>query len=231
MSVCINDYILALDCNFPCYLPLLSTKSTVPLCSSDLLFSLSCSLELSPNTKYLAYHILNRLNFQNPIPVPFLYTALLIASKIYEITPLSISKIHSCINRTKTDLKALEKSILLYLDYRVLEYSLLDWVSSYLELCTSNLSSKCKAEIRKVTVYLIDFVYFEGNMIASVPVGVIAAGIINSSLVILTKYTGAFPYSSMLAKALHQEVELIVQVSNSVLNLALGDEFYSQFNF
>ena len=108
MSTNIFDYISVLDSNVPCCEPLFKTKIIIPPASVDLLFSIVSSLNLHDNTKYLAFHILNRITSQNP-PNSIIIISIFHASKMNDIDPLKFSQISLLYNIGKNEFYQLEK--------------------------------------------------------------------------------------------------------------------------
>ena len=125
----------------------------------------------------------------------------------------------------------LENSILVSLDYKILEHTLYDWVSSYLEIAKTKIQNRFRSEIRKVACLFIDFVYEEKKIVSNEPIGVVAIAIIQCALVVLTKFTGVFDFVNLLALAIHQDVQIILNLSQVILKYSLGEEFYYSFNF
>ena len=230
MSVNIHEYILALDSSCPGCDPLFTRKCQVPSSTLETLFSKVSSLKLNENTKYLSYHIFSRL-YSPGSPTALLYVCLFISSKVYEIEPLTYSQLQNSVKLSKAEFRALEKQSLAHLDYKVLEFTLFEWVSGLIELSLVQAPASARKEIRNVAVLLCDFVYEEKNMLCEIPVGLIATALINCSLIILTKFTGEFLPIQLLAKALHLEMEVIHISSLFILNLSLGAEFCSKFRF
>ena len=98
-------------------------------------------------------------------------------------------------------------------------------ISAFIELCFRHFSKSQKQEIIETSCYFIDFLYKDNDLICKVPIGVLAASVLNCTIIVLTLYVGDFWCIDVLAKCLHENTEFICNVSENILKISLGEDF------
>ena len=230
MSINIQEYILNLDYKCPSSEALFKAPSRIPVNLTELLFTKAKTFELESTTKYLSYHILSRLYYANA-PDVIVYVSISLSTKCNQIIPVTYKSMENDIKITRNEFIQMEKRALSQLNYKILEFSLFDWMSALLELSFQCTSINTRSKIRNIGTSLCDFIYKEKDLLSNHPVGLIAASILNTSLTLLTRLIGDFPPIILLCKSLSQSPESISYISHLILNLALGTDFCSKFNF
>lgn len=228
MSIDIREYLSSLDAMCPSYKPLFSSPSELPSPLISELFSLCSKFSLNPYTKYHSFHILQSLySSTNSL---YLYVSLLVSSKMYDKESLTISQIQSYCKISKHQINQLEAEVLTSPKSSLFEATLFEWFLAFVELCSFQINVSLKPEICRVACFFIDFLYEERNVLAAVPVGVVAAAVLKCTIEILTLSTQDYFCIQLLAQALHHDIESIEAVSKYVLKYAIGEDFYIQCN-
>jgi len=227
-GVDIFDIISAQNCFYPSNLPILREYTRIPIQVVEDLFELCNNLKLGTNTRYLCYHL---LHYSYPKLAAYgqalVCSVVQLACKLMETNHTQILKRLFGVSR---EIFILEKRVLKELNFEVQLPTLNDWISTYLDLVTEQWRVEVKNLVRYVCLCIGDLLYQDENWLVNYPVGLLIAGIIHSSVVILTKFAGKFPYVHLLEYVSGYCGEDIEIMADLILYYVLED-IYNQFDW
>jgi hypothetical protein len=194
---------------------LLPTPSPLKL---DYLAELCNKLNIGDDSRRAAFALTLRVSDD----ILSMSVCLSIASKLYDLRPVSMKTLASEIGQPLHTLLDAERKMLRYLEFRVSQTSLHDWLNLLLELC-NNLVKTSKAGLLSETAYEIaDFLYSCPSLFSSTPVALLAAGTIQASLMLLTGMSGEFSLTRLLSVVLGEDRGQIEALGKQVFALVIS---------
>lgn len=184
----------------------------------DYLASLCTKLGVNEESRRTSF----ALSLRVPDDKMSLGACLSIASKLFDVRPISMKSLAHELGRPLTALLEAERLLLHRLDYKVSQPNLHDWLELLLEL-TGNFVKDSKFNLlSETTGEVADFLYSCPELFSRNPVALLAASAIQASLMLLTGMSGEFLLTRVLAMVLGEDCRRIIACGGEVFELVVS---------
>ncbi len=202
------------------------------------LFSIAKENRSLPATRYNALHLLQHCISRNPEDEDVQLTALvclLVSSKFHDKHPLSIATLSkkSLGHYSTPQFLAREQAVLKMLDYNVNRPEFLyDKIALYLSMTCPLIPPGNMRQFHELCTDLCDLLheYPLGKFLKKYSVGLLAAGVIQTALMVATKSEGKLPATARLATIIGRADSQIRQLAKKMLKYALGKDMYAKYD-
>lgn len=209
----------------------------------EYIFQFALEANLSKMTSHGSIYMIEKiLNNHKQIIIKDDFELLVLAvvflnSKLYDINPISLSLLHQISGNSYSNSNVLtqESQILNALNFNIMdrESLLIDKIGMICEILKAIFDYQFYEFLAEVSFEISDII-FESQPLRYYELNkkmLLAAGIINTSFVIITKTTGVTPLVIRLALIILVTTDEIMAITDKVLKFVLGKEIYKKFTF
>ena len=206
----------------------------------EYIFQFCIEANLSKFTSHSCIYLIERLVSKGFIKNNFelvLLTCIFLMAKVNDSKLFSLSELHQLSGNSfsNIDIITQERKILDFLEFKVINRDelLLDKVGILCENVKNILNKELIDDFNEICLESTDLI-FENEYMRFIEMNYkyfLAAGIINSCFIILTKTTGITPLVIRLSIIVNCSSEDILLLTEKILKILLGKETFKKFNF
>lgn len=210
-------------------------QSSISTPSVEFIFSVCNYYKLNPQTRYLAIELLLHYKLSHEVKDLQLIslTCIFLSAKLHDKSLIDISKLleASEFRYSRQELLRSEKLILTNMGYKIFLPTRYDILLLYLDRIYKNMNIELQVDIYYTASGVLDMVYLSEKFVYEYDRELVIAGVIQATLVLLTKYLGNFPQSYVLKELSEIHIQDILNTSYEILEMILGKELFSLYNF
>jgi hypothetical protein len=206
----------------------------------EYIFQFCIEANLNKYTSHSVIYLIERLLSKEFIKTNFelvLLTCIFLMGKIYDSKIFTLSELHQLSGNSYSNIDIInqERKILEFLDFKVINRDelLLDKVGILCENVKNIINKELIDDFNEICFESTDLI-FENEYMRFIEMNYklfLAAGILNSCFIILTKTTGITPLVIRLSILINCSSEDILLLTEKILKVLLRKETFKKFNF